>query len=72
MPKITIEQEDTEVKIEATMPFDSTAREVLDVFHGMLISFGYQWESIENTIKEMSEELEMLEEFNITKENDKI
>ena len=66
MPKITIEQEDTEVKIEATMPFDSTVREVLDVFHGMLISYGYHWESIENTIKEMSEE------FNITKENDKI
>jgi hypothetical protein len=66
MPKITIEQEDTEVKIEATMPFDSTVREVLDVFYGMLISYGYYWESIENTIKEMSEE------FNITKENDKI
>ena len=57
MPKITIEQEDTEVKIEATMPFDSTVREVLDVFYGLLISYGYHWESIENTIKEMSEEL---------------
>ena len=60
MPKITIEQEDTEVKIEATMPFDSTVREVLDIFHGMLISYGYQWGSIENAIKEMSEELNII------------
>lgn len=55
MMKITIEREEPSTKIEAKISEDSTVTDVLEVFNGMLVSFGYQWESIEQVIKTIAD-----------------
>lgn len=55
MMKITIEREEPSTKIEAKIPEDSTVTDVFEVFNGMLVSFGYQWVSIERVIKTIAD-----------------
>lgn len=57
MTKITIEQENNPIKIQAELPEDAFLTDVFTAFHGMLISLGYQMGSIENVIKELAEEI---------------
>lgn len=57
MTKITIETQDPQLKLQAEFCEDSTVSDVFEIFHGMLISLGYQMGSIENVIKELAEEI---------------
>ena len=57
MTKITIERQDPQFKLQAEFGDDSTVSDVFEIFHGMLISLGYQMVSIENVIKELAERI---------------